>query len=473
MTEGPGFDRVGPYRIIELLNRGGAGRVYLGYDDRLHRPVAIKLLARRPSKRDSKRLIQEARTAAALDSQYLVKLYDVVASAKHLSLVMEYVSGCDLEQLLKVTTLSQASILAVASDLSAALAALRRHGIVHGDIKPANVLITRDGRAKLTDFGIARHDSVTVPPAAGSPSALSPEHLRGESLDVRADLFALGCLLYRMLSGEHPFFYKGELDAQRLLLAAPAAPRVAADGTPIDPQLRRLVDSLLSVSPDSRPANTHEVRRVLRIARRSLPLGPGRTLQTEARPWFSHEKAGLAASGASAYSNAAVSDLATQDAGSSVLRPRPRANVWLVGISALFAIGLLLLGTAWYPAPSVQVAEPIVRLVAGIAAPQSITADWLRGEVVATARQAWPRAIFTDGEPGAVTTLSTQAQPMVETWDEKLGIALRCSVDFCLLELVRDSEDTSWRQQATLLPGDDLNQWRSVVRSATVALYKQ
>ena len=207
----PGIDgdRIGPYRLIELIRRGGQGRVYLGYDDRLRRRVAIKLLSRPRSRLSRKQLVREARTVATLDSPHLVKIYDVVVVPPYLALVMEYVSGCDLEQLLTVTKLSQSSILSVASDLASALAAARRQGIVHGDLKAANVLITQDGRAKLTDFGIARDSAASADVGAGSPSAISPEQLRGEPLDIRADLFALGCLMYRMLSGEHPYLRDG------------------------------------------------------------------------------------------------------------------------------------------------------------------------------------------------------------------------------------------------------------------------
>ena len=136
---------------------------------------------------------------------------------------MEYVPGCNLEEFLTAVRPSLASVVTVGVDIAGALALARQQHIVHGDVKAGNVLITESGRAKLTDFGISRISGAGAPRqwAAGSFSALSPEQFLGQPLDERADLFALGSLLYRMLSGEQPFFRDGGLDPDLLLKRAP------------------------------------------------------------------------------------------------------------------------------------------------------------------------------------------------------------------------------------------------------------
>ena len=463
----PGIDgdRIGPYRLIELIRRGGQGRVYLGYDDRLRRRVAIKLLSRPRSRLSRRQSVREARTVATLDSPHLVKIYDVVVVPPYLALVMEYVPGCDLEQLLTVTNLSQSSILSVASDLTSALAAARRQGIVHGDVKAANVLITQDGRAKLTDFGIARDSAANADVGAGSPSAISPEQLRGEALDIRADLFALGCLMYRMLSGEHPYLRDGRLDTQQLQTGTAVVPELAVDGTVINPELRTLVDALLRPSPEQRPANTHEVRRVLRTVRRSMPVGLGDSLLDEARPWFRRQTAGL---------ETALATVDSTDPGTELTQAMPVATRWWRAAGGLALVLALIVGWGLIRSPlRVQVSEPAIVMSELSAAPEPVDASWLKAEVLAAAGKVLTTATFVGAETGSVTMLSTVAPAPENVADESLVIALRCNAQLCLLELARERRNKRWRQQATLLPGDGLAHWRAVIDDATRALYSR
>ena len=460
-------DRIGPYRLIELIRRGGQGRVYLGYDDRLRRRVAIKLLSRPRSRVARKQLVREARTVATLDSPHLVKIYDVVVVPPYLALVMEYVPGCDLEQLLTVTNLSQPSILSVASDLASALAGARRQGIVHGDVKAANVLITQDGRAKLTDFGIARDSAASADVSAGSASAISPEQLRGDALDIRADLFALGCLMFRMLSGEHPYFRDGRLDTQGLQTGTAIVPDLAVDGTAINAELHALIEALLRPSPEQRPANTHEVRRVLRAVRRTMPVGLGDSLLDEARPWFRRETAGL---------ETAFTTFDSTDPGSDLTEALPVAwRQWRVAGSVALVLALtVIVGWAVIRSPlRVQVSEPLIVMSKPSVAPEPVNATWLQAEVLAAAGKILATATFVSAEAGPVTTLSTIATAPENISDESLVIALRCNAQLCLLELAREGRNERRRQQATLLPGDALTHWRAVIDDATRALYSR
>ena len=169
--------KVGPYRILRLINQGGQGSVFLGYDKRLQRRVAIKIYTLAAKHGSRKQLRREAQLVASMHSHKVVQIYDVIESSTHLALIMEYVPGSSLEELLAAVRPSLAGVLTVGVDIAGALALARQQHIVHGDVKAANVLITEFGRAKLTDFGIARviGEEPSWEWAAGSFHALSPE----------------------------------------------------------------------------------------------------------------------------------------------------------------------------------------------------------------------------------------------------------------------------------------------------------
>ncbi|MGL4564661.1 MAG: serine/threonine-protein kinase, partial [Halioglobus sp.] len=286
-----GDARVGPYRILRLVNRGGQGSVYLGYDKRLHRRVAIKIYPLPNERAARKQLLHEAQVIASMQSPKVVQIHDVIESRDHLAMVMEYVPGCDLEELLASVRLSLASVLTITADIAGALTVARQQRIVHGDLKARNVLITTTGRAKLTDFGIAQRPAAESA-MAGSLSAMSPEQYLGKPLGERSDLFALGCLLYRMLGGVPPFYRDGGLDARALLESdpAPLETLVSAD-VELPPELIRLVSAMLQKLPANRPSSTRVVRQVLRRVARGIPLAATNSLLGEARPCFRAESA--------------------------------------------------------------------------------------------------------------------------------------------------------------------------------------
>jgi hypothetical protein len=205
-----------------------------------------------------------------VQSPQTVDIYDVVSAGSRLALVVQYVPGCTLQELLtRIHTLSPANALALLTDLAAALAAVRRAGLVHGDIKPANVLIDVSGRAVLADFGAAQ--LVGEQWSAYSRESLSPEQSRGEAAASESDFFALGLLLYRMLFGVHPFFDLGDLDTRRLrsgLGQVPLLPEMSGEGQQAIEALLRL---LLAPRPQLRPRGTFELRETLRDVRSQLP----------------------------------------------------------------------------------------------------------------------------------------------------------------------------------------------------------
>lgn len=203
------------YHVEKTLGRGGMGAVYLGRQPTLRRPVAIKLL---PSEMAADREFiarfeQEAQLLARLQHPSIVTVHDCGRTAEgHLYFVMEYVPGTNLREILRGPGLQPEQALLMVGDLCDALNAAHREGIVHRDIKPENVLVTKDGRVKLVDFGLARpprNDQGTELTRSnmvmGTPEYMAPEQLKEPfGADHRADIFALGVMLYEMLTGQTP-----------------------------------------------------------------------------------------------------------------------------------------------------------------------------------------------------------------------------------------------------------------------------
>ncbi len=444
--------RVGPYRIIRLIKSGGQGRVYLGYDDRLRRQVAIKIHSLPPGRGDRRLALAEARKASRINCPQVVQIFDLIESEDHLAIVMEYVPGCDLEQLLQLRHLSLASTLSVGLDIAVALAAARQQKVVHGDLKPANVLITRTGRAKLTDFGIARETGSDDFPHSGSESALSPEHLRGEPLDVRSDLFALGCLLYRMLTGERPFVGEGRLDPRLLLAEQRPSPGTCTPlHEPLPEGLSSLVVEMLQVNPDDRPANTHPVRRRLRQLRQQLPLVEAGRLRQEAGPAFRPESpedlpmdipAGLAAGGRSRI---------RRGLGGRVLRQlrgfRPSTWVVLVATTAS-ALGIpLVLAMQEHPT-RMHFESPSLQLVYSDGLPPEVDERWLMETVYGAAESV----LGPLQASGAVRPRAYYASLADAPAEVVLATSLHCDRVLCVFAVSTGSGGSFEYRQALFAP---------------------
>ncbi|ASR33673.1 serine/threonine protein kinase [Prauserella marina] len=206
------------YELGETLGYGGMSEVHHGHDVRLGREVAVKILradlARDPQFQE--RFRREAQNAAALNHPAIVAVYDTGEADTEYGplpyIVMEYVEGRTLRDIVKTEgPMPQKRAMEVMADVCAALDFSHRHGIVHRDVKPANIMITRNGAVKVMDFGIARavHDgqaAMTQTAAViGTAQYLSPEQARGEQVDARSDVYAAGCVLYELVTGEPPF----------------------------------------------------------------------------------------------------------------------------------------------------------------------------------------------------------------------------------------------------------------------------
>lgn len=208
---------IGRYRVTGELGRGAMGVVYRGVDPSLDRPVAIKVIATRPgavsasSQELEARFLREARVAARINHPGVVTVYDAGREGDSLYLVMELIEGESLaERLSRGQYPTQVEALNLVARVAEALAVAHNLGIIHRDVKPGNIMLTRDGGVKVADFGVAKAvgeetNLTRTGIVVGSPAYMAPEQVRGQELDGRADLFSLGVMLYELLMRRKPF----------------------------------------------------------------------------------------------------------------------------------------------------------------------------------------------------------------------------------------------------------------------------
>src|SRR5919204_903792 len=201
----------GRYEIDSVLGHGGMAEVYLGTDRVLGRRVAIKVLEPQFA-RDATfvaRFRREAQSAAALSHPNVVNVFDTGSDDGTHFIVMEYVAGKTLSEVIKDAPLLPERAVEIAEAVAAALAFAHQAGIVHRDVKPGNIMLTSSGDVKVMDFGIARAtstDSLTqTANVLGTATYFSPEQAQGQKVDARSDVYSLGCVLYEMLTGHPPF----------------------------------------------------------------------------------------------------------------------------------------------------------------------------------------------------------------------------------------------------------------------------
>ncbi|MGE5242620.1 MAG: serine/threonine-protein kinase [Betaproteobacteria bacterium] len=294
---------VGSYTILREIGRGGMGRVYLARDVRLDRDVALKALAPHltgdPAYRE--RLRREARAAASLSHPGICTVYALEEVEGALYIATEFVDGCTLREEIAAGRPGGDRVLRTFRELAAALAAAHARGIAHRDLKPENVMRTRDGRLKVLDFGLAQLVDSTRPEASavtrpglliGTPAYMAPEQLRGQPADARADVFALGVLMYEYACGEHPFAAPNELAvAARVLESAPQP--LAERGVTIPAGVAATIERALRKNPGERFASAGEILQELDREREpSAAAGASR-----ARPivgwWRTHQAASM------------------------------------------------------------------------------------------------------------------------------------------------------------------------------------
>src|ERR1700683_3058486 len=263
--------KLGPYEIVAPLGAGGMGEVYRARDLRLGRDVALKILPESFA-RDADRLRrfeQEARAVAALNHPNILAVFDIGQNEGSPFLVSELLEGETLRAALDAGALPQRKTIEYGVQIAHGLAAAHEKAIVHRDLKPENIFVTKDGRIKILDFGLAKLVQssgdvencvtlATLPTGAtaagvvlGTPGYMAPEQVRGQTADARTDIFALGAVLYEMLSGVRVF--RRDTPAESMSAILREDPPDIADATrPVSPALDRIVRRCLEKSPEQR-----------------------------------------------------------------------------------------------------------------------------------------------------------------------------------------------------------------------------
>ncbi len=258
-SDGPLPDRIGNYRIIRVIGRGGMGVVYEAEHSLLGRRVALKTLAPgKVNKRRTARFLGEARTASTLRHPAIVPVLDAGHDAGQAWLVMELIDGPTLDERIQAGPLSPAEAVETLLPIARALAHAHGRQIVHRDVKPGNVLLDRAGNAYLADFGLACDLMSADEPSPshrpmGTLGYTPPEQTRGEAVGPSADVFAFGATLYQCLTGKTPHAAATTFDAHLQLVSSRAAPRPSARNRAVDRQLDALVRRCLARRPQDRP----------------------------------------------------------------------------------------------------------------------------------------------------------------------------------------------------------------------------
>ena len=267
--------QVGRYQVLETLGTGAHSRVVRGHDPLIDRSVAIKLFSPELARGDARtRFLREARVVGKLSHPSVITIHDmgIEESTQTPYLVMELVEGQSLEKLISKGSIPFPSACEYATHVAVALSVAHRRAVIHGDVKPANILVTNENRVKLTDFGMARlaaHQNADFA-IRGTPAYWCPEQILGRAQDGRSDLFSLGVVLYEMLTGFNPFHAESiPTLCNKILSASPLPPSHSNPSIP--PQLDGIVTSCLVKEPQLRIASAETLaEQLFPLARRTV-----------------------------------------------------------------------------------------------------------------------------------------------------------------------------------------------------------
>src|ERR1041385_5890106 len=281
------------YRILEPIGAGGMGAVYKAYDKKLQRVVALKVLPNEyVSQQDRRRLFfQEARAASALNHPHILTVYEVGEDEGKPYIAMEYIEGETLRQKIRARSLQVKQTLDIAIQIADGLAKAHDAGIIHRDLKPENLMISRDGYAKILDFGLAklvsqRERALAADSAQktllrvetesgtlmGTVNYMAPEQLLGQRVDRRCDVFSFAVVLCEMVTGVAPFVHDNRIDTMHAILHRD--PRFPTDGRPELPvDLQRILAKALAKTPKDRYQTINELAEELKALKRDFELG--------------------------------------------------------------------------------------------------------------------------------------------------------------------------------------------------------
>lgn len=262
------MDQIGPYRVEKRLGQGGMGQVFQAVDALHGRSVAIKTIHTRLSDSSQAflRFEREINLLSRLDHPVVPKIYDVLNFRGYTCVVMELIEGFTLDSVMERGPLPLGDALYVGREVADGLGAAHRQNIVHRDIKGDNVMVSHDGQVKILDFGVARviegerdssADLTRTGVIVGSAQSLAPEQALGETVDHRADLFSLGVLLYRMLTGQPPFSAKNFIHLLAAITSKPHRPACEV-ARRVPEEVSEYLDVLLAKDPADRPLHTDD-----------------------------------------------------------------------------------------------------------------------------------------------------------------------------------------------------------------------
>src|SRR4029079_10845040 len=287
-------ETIAHYRIIEPIGAGGMGAVYKAFDNKLQRIVALKLLPPEyVSQQDRRRrFFQEARAASALSHPHILTIYEAGEDDGKPDLAMEYVEGQNVREKIKNNGLQLKESLDIAIQIAAGLARAHDSGIIHRDLKPENLMLSRDGYAKILDFGLAKlvaeRERAIVADSEqktlvlgiqtesgtlmGTVNYMAPEQLLGQRVDRRCDVFSFGVVLCEMLTGTAPFVHDNRIDTMHAILHRdPRLP--GANGTELPIEVQRILTKALAKIPKDRYQTVDELAGELKTLKRDLELG--------------------------------------------------------------------------------------------------------------------------------------------------------------------------------------------------------
>jgi DNA helicase-2/ATP-dependent DNA helicase PcrA len=282
------------YRIVEPIGAGGMGAVYKAYDNKLQRVVALKLLPSEYVSQDDRRrrFFQEARAASALNHPHILTIYEVGEDEGRPYIAMEYVEGDTIRQKITKNGLQLREVLDIGIQLASGLARAHELGIIHRDLKPENLMLSRDGYAKILDFGLAKlvaeRERALVADSEqktlirgvetqsgtlmGTVNYMAPEQLLGHRVDRRCDVFSFGVVLCEMLTGAAPFVHDNRIDTMHAILHRD--PLFPTDGKVELPfEMQRILAKALAKTPKDRYQTINELAEELKTIKRNLELG--------------------------------------------------------------------------------------------------------------------------------------------------------------------------------------------------------